>query len=210
MLYLIFNEGYATSSGPRLHRADLSDEAIRLARMVHRPLPDDPEVAGLLALMLLTDARRPARTDARRATSSRWREQDRTPGTARGSRRAWRSSTGRSRAGASASTSSRPRSRPSTTGRRGAEATDWPQILALYGLLERMTGNPVVTLNRAVAAAMAHGPAAGLAILDEVDERLAGHHRLDAVRGHLLEMAGDTAGAARHLSARRRSDHEPP
>ena len=90
-----------------------------------------------------------------------------------------------------------------------AEETDWPQILALYGLLEEITGNPIVTLNRAVAAAMAEGPAAGLALLEEVDERLAGHYRLDAVRAHLLEMAGDTEGALSALSRRGKADDEP-
>jgi predicted RNA polymerase sigma factor len=82
-----------------------------------------------------------------------------------------------------------------------ADDTDWPQIYALYGLLEQMTGNPVVTLNRAVAAAMAHGPSAGLALLDEVDERLDGHYRVDAVRAHLLEMAGDADAALMHYRA---------
>ena len=92
---------------------------------------------------------------------------------------------------------------------RAAE-TDWPQILALYGLLERMTGNPVVTLNRAVAAGMAEGPAAGLAILDGMDGALAGNHRLEAVRAHLLEMAGDTDAADRALSDGGQADDEPP
>jgi predicted RNA polymerase sigma factor len=91
-----------------------------------------------------------------------------------------------------------------------AADTDWPQILALYGLLEQMTGNPVVTLNRAVAAAMADGPSAGLALLDVVDERLAGHYRLDAVRAHLLEMAGDTEAARAHyLAAAKRTTNLP-
>jgi predicted RNA polymerase sigma factor len=84
---------------------------------------------------------------------------------------------------------------------RQAEDTDWPQILVLYGLLDQMTGNPIVTLNRAVAAAMAEGPAAGLALLETVDERLAGHYRLDAVRAHLLEMSGDTNAALTHYRA---------
>jgi predicted RNA polymerase sigma factor len=169
VLYLIFNEGYASSTGPQLHRVDLSNQAIRLTRALHQALPDDAEVAGLLALMLLTDARRPARTGANGELVP-LAEQDRAP---------------------------------------QAQDTDWPQILALYGLLEQMTGNPVVTLNRALATAMVHGPAAGLALLEPLQEQLANHHRLDAVRAHLLEMAGDTEGrpasspGVRHLGAAR-------
>ena len=135
-------------------------------RLVQRLLPDDGEVAGLLALMLLIDARRPARTDADGRADPAGRAGSRARGIGRRSPRDWRSSTARSRRARSASTSSRRRSRPSTTAAPTAEDTDWPQILALYGLLERMTGNPVVTLNRAVAAAMADGPSAGLALLD--------------------------------------------
>ena len=141
--------------------------------------------------MLLIDARRPARTDAAgelvplaEQDRALWDRERIAEGTA-----LLDGASGRER---SASTSSRPRSPQSTTAPPHADETDWPQILALYGLLEQMTGNPVVTLNRAVAAAMADGPAAGLAVLDKVDERLAGHYRLDAVRAHLLEMAGDT------------------
>ena len=204
VLYLIFNEGYAASSGRDLQRTELSEEAIRLTRMVHRALPEDGEVTGLLALMLLTDARRPARTNAAGELVS-LAEQDRTlwdqeliaEGVSLVNRAVGNGAVGeyQLQAAIAAIHDQAPQ----------ADDTDWPQILALYGLLEQMTGNPVVTLNRAVAAAMAHGPSAGLAILDEVDERLAGHHRLDAVRAHLLEMAGDTDAALAHyrIAARR-------
>ncbi len=197
VLYLIFNEGYAASSGRDLQRTELSEEAIRLTRMVHRALPEDGEVTGLLALMLLTDARRPARTNAAGELVS-LAEQDRTlwdqeliaEGVSLVNRAVGNGAVGeyQLQAAIAAIHDQAPQ----------ADDTDWPQILALYGLLEQMTGNPVVTLNRAVAAAMAHGPSAGLAVLDEVDERLAGHHRLDAVRAHLLEMAGDTDAALAH------------
>jgi predicted RNA polymerase sigma factor len=200
VLYLIFNEGYTSSSGSELHRTELSSEAIRLARMVHRLLPDDAEVSGLLALMLLIDARRPARTDAAGELIP-LAEQDRTlwnraliaEGVGLLNGAIAKGAVGEYQIQAAVA---------AVHDRAGrAEDTDWPQIHALYGLLEQITGNPVVTLNRAVAAAMADGPSAGLAVLDEVDERLAGHHRLDAVRAHLLEMAGDTEGAISHYRA---------
>jgi predicted RNA polymerase sigma factor len=194
VLYLIFNEGYASSTGRDLHRTELSEEAIRLTRMVQRMLPDDGEVMGLLALMLLIDARRPARTNAAGELIP-LPEQDRTlwdqariaEGVALLNRAVGTGAVGeyQLQAAIAALHDQAPR----------ADDTDWPQILALYGLLEQMTGNPVVTLNRAVAAAMAHGPSAGLVLLDAVEERLAGHYRLDAVRAHLLEMAGDTKAA---------------
>ena len=167
VLYLIFNEGYASTGGAELQRAELSDEAIRLARMVHGACcPMTPEVAGLLALMLLIDARRPARTTA---------DGDLVP-LADQDRALWDAPRIAEGLGA-------PRRARSRSGRVGeyqlqaaiaaihdraprADATDWPQIVALYGLLEQMTGNPVVTLNRAVATAMANGPAAGLAVLE--------------------------------------------
>ena len=198
VLYLIFNEGYASSTGSRLHRADLSDEAIRLTRMVHRMLPDDPEVAGLLALMLLIDARRPARTDAS-GDPIPLPEQDRTlwdaariaEGVALLDPALTRGKVGEYQIQAAIAAIHDRSSR--------AADTDWPQILGLYGLLERMTGNPIVTLNRAIAAAMVDGPSAGLALLDGVEEALAGHYRLDAVRAHLLEMAGDTDAAVVHF-----------
>jgi predicted RNA polymerase sigma factor len=200
VLYLMFNEGYASSNGRDLHRVDLSDEAIRLATIVHEQLSGDPEVAGLLALMLLIDARRPARTTAKGELIP-LAEQDRilwdseliTRGTGLLNGAVAKGRVGEYQLQAAIA----------AIHDRAARAadTDWPQILALYGLLEQMTGNPVVTLNRAVAAAMAEGPAAGLAVLDALDESLAGHHRLEAVRAHLLEMAGDTDAAVQHYRA---------
>jgi RNA polymerase sigma factor (sigma-70 family) len=200
VLYLVFNEGYASSTGPQLHRVELSNEAIRLTRAVHRALPDDAEVAGLLALMLLTDARRPARTAANgqpvplaEQDRALWDRQLIAEGTALLSHALSRKAVGpyQLQAAIAAVHAQAPQ----------AQDTDWPQILALYGLLEQLTGNPVVTLNRAVAMAMVHGPAAGLALLEPLDEQLGNHHRLHAVRAHLLEMAGDTEAAARHYRA---------
>jgi RNA polymerase sigma factor (sigma-70 family) len=215
VLYLIFNEGYATSSGPDLQRVELSREAIRLARMAHDMLPDDCEVAGLFALMLLTDARRPARTDPSGAPIP-LAEQDRSlwdgkaieEGVALITRTLARGAVGpyQLQAAIAAVHDEAPT----------AEATDWPQILALYGLLERMTDNPMVSLSRAVAAAMVHGPAAGLDLLKalDADGRLAGHHRFYATRAHLLEMAGDRnaaiedyRAAASHTTSIRERDH---
>ena len=209
VLYLIFNEGYASSTGRELHRTELSEEAIRLTRMAHQLVPDDGEVAGMLALMLLIDARRPARTNADGELMP-LAEQDRTlwdraliaEGIALLNRAVGAGAVGeyQLQAAIAAIHDRAPR----------AGDTDWPQILALYGLLEQMTGNPIVTLNRAVAAAMAHGPSAGLALLDAVDERLTGHYRLDAVRAHLLEMAGDThAALALYRAAARRTTSLP-
>ena len=200
VLYLIFNEGYASSTGRELQRTELSGEAIRLTRMVQRMLPEDGEVTGLLALMLLVDARRPARADAAGELIP-LAEQDRGlwdraliaegVGLLDHALRSGAAGEYQLQAAIAALHDQAPR----------ADETDWRQILALYGLLDEMTGNPVVRLNRAVAAAMADGPAAGLAVLDTVDERLAGHYRLDAVRAHLLEMAGDTRGAVTHYRA---------
>jgi RNA polymerase sigma factor (sigma-70 family) len=192
VLYLLFNEGYASSSGPDLARVDLSGEAIRLARMLHAQLPDDAEVAGLLALMLLTDARRPARTGPAGELVP-LAEQDRTQ---------WdraRISEGMVLLAAAlrqrqvgeyqllASIAGLHDQAPSH------EQTQWADIASLYGLLERMTGNPVVTMNRAVAVAMVKGPRAGLAMLDGL---ALDTHRLHAVRAHLLEDAGEVAAAA--------------
>jgi RNA polymerase sigma factor (sigma-70 family) len=200
VLYLIFNEGYASSAGRELQRTELSDEAIRLTQMVQRMLPDESEVGALLALMLLIDARRAARTDAAGELIP-LAEQDRTlwdqelisEAVAFLDNAMGKGPVGEYRLQAAIAALH--------DQARRAEDTDWPQILALYGLLEQMTDNPIVTLNRAVAAGMAEGPSAGLAVLDEVDERLADHYRLDAVRAHLLEMAGDTEAALVHYRA---------
>ncbi|HEV2451220.1 MAG TPA: sigma-70 family RNA polymerase sigma factor [Streptosporangiaceae bacterium] len=209
VLYLIFNEGYVSSVGSDLHRTELSGEAIRLARMAHQALPGDGEVAGLLALMLLTDARRPARADANGELIP-LAGQDRTlwdqgliaEGLALFHEAVAGGAVGEYQLQAAIAAAHDLAA--------SVEETDWPRILGLYGLLEQMTGNPMVALNRAVAAAMAVGPAAGLELLDAVEERLAGHYRLDAVRGHLLEMAGDTEGAiARYQSAASRTTSAP-
>ena len=196
VLYLIFNEGYTATAGPSLHRGDLTREAIRLTRMLHDLLPGDGEVTGLLALMLLTDARTPARSRADGSLvplsdqdRSHW---DRT-GIAAGIALIEHALT---------STPLGPYQLQAAIAAVHAEApsyagTDWPQILALYQLAERLDPNPVVTLNHAVAVAMVRGPLAGLELLAplETDARLAGHHRLNAVRAHLLEMAGDHEAA---------------
>ena len=194
VLYLMFNEGYVTSDGADLGRPQLTDEAIRLARMVRRQIPDDAEVAGLLALMLLIEARRPARTTAD-GEPIPLPDQDRTSwdhelvaeGAAILDEAIAAGRVGEYQIQASIAAV---HDRANT-----ADATDWRQILTLYELLERMTHNPVVTVNRAVAAAMVDGPAAGLAILDGLDGSVAGSHRVAAVRAHLLEQAGDLDGA---------------
>ena len=196
VLYLIFNEGYAASGGERLQRVDLSTEAIRLSRDVQRLLPDDGEVAGLLALMLLTDARRQARS-GRDGELIPLDEQDRslwdqaaiTEGVALVSRALAGGAVGAYQLQAAIAACHDEAAR--------AEDTDWPQILALYGLLQQMSDNPMLTLNRAVAVAMVHGPQAGLQLLEtlDLDPRVAEHHRLAAVRGHLYEKAGDPAAA---------------
>jgi RNA polymerase sigma factor (sigma-70 family) len=197
VLYLLFNEGYTTSSGPALHRADLTSEAIRLARLLRRLLPEHGEIAGLLALMLLTDARRAARTTPDGALVP-LAEQDRA---------LWDrtqieegvgiigDTLGRAAIGAyqlQAAIAAIHDEAPSD------DETDWPQILALYDVLEQVSPGPVVTLNRAVAVAMVDGPRAGLAVLGtlDADDRMRHTHRLEAVRGHLLELAGEP-GAAR-------------
>jgi RNA polymerase sigma factor (sigma-70 family) len=205
VLYLLFNEGYASSSGPDLSRTDLSGEAIRLARGVRAAVPEDPEVAGLLALMVLTDARRPARTRADGELVP-LAEQERT-----------RWDRGLIAEGVALITDAL---RQGQVGEYQVQAaiaavhdqaasygdTNWPEILSLYGLLERMTGNPMVTLNKAVATAMVQGPDAGLALLDGLDERLGDHHRIYSVRAHLLEQAGDTdAAVAEFRAAARRT-----
>ena len=167
VLYLIFSEGYVTSGGPSLQRRDLANEAIRLGRMLHRTLPDDAEVAGLLALMLLTDARRHARTDADGELIPLDR-QDRTLWDRQPSAKARRCSRAPCHAAPSVRTSSRPRLPRCTTKPPRAGDTDWPQILALYGLLLRVSDNPIVRLNHAVATAMVQGPQAGLELLERL------------------------------------------
>jgi len=211
VLYLIFNEGYAATSGPRLRRGELTGEAIRLARLVHRLLPDDGEVAGLLALMLLTDARGAARTGQdgelvpmAEQDRSRWDQALIAEGVALITRALPRGPTGpyQLQAAIAAVHDEAP----------SAEATDWPQITALYELLMRISDNPVVALNHAVAVAMARGPQAGLDLLGnlEADQRIAADHRLQAVRAHLLEMAGDAAAAREaYLAAARRATNLP-
>jgi RNA polymerase sigma factor (sigma-70 family) len=202
VLYLIFSEGYTSSSGPTLHRTDLSNEAIRLTRATHGLLPNDGEVAGLLALMLLTDARRAARTGANGQLIP-LDEQDRTlwdqrliaEGIALVSGALSRGEVGSYQLQAAIAAVHDEAAR--------AEDTDWPQILALYGLLKGMSDNPMVELNHAIAAAMVHGPVAGLELLKalDTDARLGGHYRLDAVRAHLLEKAGDPERAIMHYRA---------
>ncbi|MBG0828424.1 RNA polymerase sigma factor [Planomonospora sp. ID67723] len=207
VLYLIFNEGYASTSGPDLQRTALSAEAIRLARTVHRLLPGDGEVTGLLALMLLTDARRPARTGPDGALIP-MAEQDRglwdagriAEGVALVTGALGRGATGpyQLQAAVAALHDEAP----------NAEATDWPQIAALYELLMRISDNPVVALSHAVAVSMARGAREGLDLVDklEADTRIAGDHRLHAVRAHLLEMSGDRAAARdSYLEAARRT-----
>ncbi len=199
VLYLIFSEGYTSSAGPDLQRTDLSSEAIRLTRAVHDLLPDDGGVAGLLALMLLTDARRPART-GENGELIPLTEQDRNlwdqgaiaEGVALVTATLSKGSIGEYQLQAAIAAVHDEAAR--------AADTDWPQILALYGVLLRLSGNPMVTLNHAIATAMVEGPAAGLELLKalDADERLAGHHRLDAVRAHLLELAGDPQAAIVH------------
>jgi len=211
VLYLIFTEGYAATTGPRLHRVELSAEAIRLTRIVHRLLPDDGEVAGLLALMLLTDARRAARTTASgelvplgEQDRFRWNADDIAEGVALITEVLPRGTTGpyQLQAAIAAIHDEAP----------SAEETDWPQIKSLYGLLLQMSDNPMVALNHAVAVAMADGPTVGLQRLDTLagDKQLAEDHRLYAVRAHLLEMSGDTAAAREaYLAAARRATNLP-
>ncbi|MEV7038693.1 sigma-70 family RNA polymerase sigma factor [Amycolatopsis sp. NPDC051061] len=197
VLYLVFNEGYTSSAGGRLHRTELSGEAIRLTRLLHAMLPENGEVAGLLALMLLTDARRPARTGPSgelvplaEQDRTRWDRAQIREGVALVTEALALGDAGeyRLQAAIAAAHDIAPR----------VEDTDWDRILSTYRLLERLTDNPVVTLNRAIATAMVHGPAAGLALLETLE---LGGHRPDAVRAHLLELAGDIAGAVRHYDA---------
>jgi RNA polymerase sigma factor (sigma-70 family) len=211
VLYLIFTEGYAATTGPRLHRIELSTEAIRLTRIVHQLLPDDGEVAGLLALMLLTDARRAARTTASgeliplgEQDRSLWNADYIAEGVTLITRALPRGKAGpyQLQAAIAAIHDEAP----------SAEETDWPQIRALYELLLQMSDNPMLALNHAVAVAMADGPTAGLQRLETLstDKQLAEDHRLYAVRAHLLEMSGDaTAAREAYLAAARRATNLP-
>jgi RNA polymerase sigma factor (sigma-70 family) len=196
VLYLVFNEGYAASSGKELQRSDLANEAIRLTREVYRLLPDDTEVSGLLALMLLTDARRLARTGPEGELVS-LEDQDRS---------LW--DTQAIAEGVALVSEALPKGRVGPYQLQAAIAaihdeaarvadTDWRQILALYDVLEKMTDNPMVVLNQTVAFSMVNGPRAGLERLERLaaDPRLAEHHRLTAVQAHLLELAGDHQAA---------------
>jgi RNA polymerase sigma factor (sigma-70 family) len=206
VLYLIFNEGYTASSGSALYRSDLTAEAIRLTRQLRDRLHEDGEVAGILALMLLTDARRPARTRPDGALvplAEQDRHQWNAPAIAEGVAlitQAWASAPigpYQLQAAIAALHDEAPR----------YQDTDWPQILLLYELLDTIAPGPMVTLNRIVAIAMVHGPHAGLQQLAEAeaDPALASHHRVDAVRAHLLDIAGDEEAARvqYRLAARR-------
>src|ERR1700691_1473973 len=199
VLYLIFNEGYTASSGRELDRPDLAREAIRLARMLRAQLPDDGEVTGLMALMLLTHARREARTTPAgdlvpldEQDRSRWDRALIDEGTELAKASLAGPALGPYQLQAAIAATH--------ADAATAEETNWPQVHAAYLILERMAPNPMVTLNRAVALAETAEPRAGLALLATLDgdERMAGHHRLLSVRAHLLEKAGDTAGAYEH------------
>ncbi|MCB9651437.1 MAG: RNA polymerase sigma factor, partial [Deltaproteobacteria bacterium] len=212
VLYLIFSEGYAASSGDAVLRLDLSQEALRLARMLHRAAPQVAEVAGLLALMRLTDARRAARIGPAGALvpldqqdRSRWDREAIAEGVAFVSEALPRGPVGPYLV--QAAIAALHDEAPST------EATDWPQIAALYEVLMGLADNPMVALSHAVAVAMVDGPAAGLARVEAVaaDPRVTGHHRVEAVRGHLLERAGRVAEAVacyRRAAARTTSEAE--
>jgi RNA polymerase sigma factor (sigma-70 family) len=198
VLYLIFNEGYTATSGPDLQRVELAAEAIRLAREVHRLLPDDGEVTGLLALMLLTDARRETRSAAgmlvplTEQDRSRWDRAQIDEGVALVSAALPQGPAGPYLL--QAAIAAIHDEAPST------EETDWAEVLILYKILDLTAPNPMVTLNRAIATAMVHGPAEGLALLATLDgdKRIDGHYRLDAVRGHLLDLAGEHRQAREH------------
>ncbi|MFI9816798.1 RNA polymerase sigma factor [Saccharothrix variisporea] len=202
VLYLIFNEGYTASSGSALHRADLAHEAIRLARVVHAQLPDDSEVTGLLALMLLTHARRDARTTPA-GDLIPLDEQDRS----KWDRALVEEGTELAKASLAGSALG-PYQLQAAIAATHADAataaeTNWAQVHALYLILERVAPNPMVTLNRAIALAEVKGAEAGLALLStlDCDDRLAGHHRLLSVRAHLLEKGGDLVGARENYRA---------
>jgi len=198
VLYLIFNEGYATSSGKEHQRVDLSNEAIRLARAAHALLPGNAEVSGLLALMLLTDARRPARSGPNgeiipldEQDRSLWDRAAITEGVQLVSQALTGGAVGSYLLQAAIAAVHDEAAR--------AEDTDWPQIVALYDVLMQLADNPMVALNRAVAVAMAEGPSQGLALLEQLDRdpRIKDHYRLAAVRAHLLEHSGKLDAALR-------------
>jgi RNA polymerase sigma factor (sigma-70 family) len=202
VLYLIFNEGYTSSIGTHLQRLDLAREAIRLTHCAKALLPDDAEVAGLLALMLLTDARRAARTGPDeelipldKQDRTLWDRAQISQGIALLTSVLSKGSVGPYRLQAAIAAVHDEALR--------AEDTDWPQIVALYELLKLVAPSPMVTLNHAIAAAMVHGPLKGLELLKTLDRdgRLAGHHRLEAARAHLLEMLGDHEAAVQHYRA---------
>jgi RNA polymerase sigma factor (sigma-70 family) len=211
VLYLVFNEGYSASAGERLERRDLAAEAIRLTRLLHGLARDDPEVAGLLALMLLTDARHAARSAPDGSLvpladqdRSRWDRALVQEGVALLSEALARGRVGPYQLQAAIAAVHDEAA--------SVDDTDWAEIAGLYRLLERVAPGPVLTLNRAVAVGHAVGPEAGLALLDEVadDPRVADSHRLRAVRGHLLELSGDRAGAREaYLDAARRATSIP-
>jgi predicted RNA polymerase sigma factor len=199
VLYLIFSEGYASSIGTQLQRLDLAREAIRLTRSARALLPQDAEVAGLLALMLLTNARRAARTGPHeelipldKQDRSLWDRVEITEGTGLLALALAKGVVGLYQLQAAIAAVHDEAARP--------EDTDWAQILALYGLLQRVAPSPMVTLNHTIAVAMVHGPRRGLERLRALDsdERLVGHYRLDAVRGHFFEMLGDLERAIQH------------
>jgi len=199
VLYLIFNEGYTSSIGAHLQRLDLAREAIRLTRGTKALLPQDAEVTGLLALMLLTDARRDARTGPDeelipldKQDRTLWDRAEISEGTELLTAALSKGSVGLYQLQAAIAAVHDEASR--------AEDTDWPQILALYELLKRVAPSPMVTLNHAIAVAMVHGPSKGLELLRtlDTDARLSGHYRLDAVRAHLQEMVGDYESAVKH------------
>ena len=202
VLYLIFNEGYASSDGTQLQRSDLANEAIRLTRAVYRSLPDEPEVQGLLSLMLLTDARRDARTGPDgelipldKQDRTRWDREQISEGVALVTAAFSSGTLGVYQVQAAIAALHDEATR--------AEDTDWPQILALYNVLKALSDNPMIALNHAIATAMTDSPAAGLQLLEALDgdSRLKNHHRLLAVRAHLLEMAGDHQAAIVHYRA---------
>jgi RNA polymerase sigma factor (sigma-70 family) len=201
VLYLIFNEGYATSSGKVHQRLDLSNEAVRLARAAHALLPENGEVSGLLALMLLTDARRPARSGPNgeivpldEQDRSLWDQGSIAEGVQLVSEALAGGAVGSYLLQAAIAAVHDEAAR--------AEDTDWPQIVALYGVLMQLADNPMVALNRAVAVAMVDGPERGLELLKELDgdSRIKDHYRLAAVRAHLLERSGQIESAIKHYA----------